>query len=160
MYLVVFYVGEYVCVCGWMCGCVYKIENFRTLRYSSYSSSSAPLRSKNSKISAGFLRRSRPRLVAISVVLPRFRSCCHDFGLNFSRDFCHDFFGDFDRDFGRDWSRFWSCCRDFGHASMISASILAAISAAILAVLPRIRLRFLPQFMPLFCRDFCCNNGP
>jgi hypothetical protein len=27
MYLVVFYVGEYV----WVCGCVYKIENFRTL---------------------------------------------------------------------------------------------------------------------------------
>jgi hypothetical protein len=37
MYLVVFYVGEYVWVCGcvgvgvWVCGCVYKIENFRTL---------------------------------------------------------------------------------------------------------------------------------
>jgi hypothetical protein len=29
MYLVVFYVGEYVWVC--VCGCVYKIENFRTL---------------------------------------------------------------------------------------------------------------------------------
>jgi hypothetical protein len=27
MYLVVFYVGEYV----WVCGCVYKMENFRTL---------------------------------------------------------------------------------------------------------------------------------
>jgi hypothetical protein len=37
MYLVVFYVGEYVWVCGCVgggvcvCGCVYKIENFRTL---------------------------------------------------------------------------------------------------------------------------------
>jgi hypothetical protein len=35
MYLVVFYVVEYVWVCGcvgvWVCGCVYKIENFRTL---------------------------------------------------------------------------------------------------------------------------------
>jgi hypothetical protein len=27
MYLVVFYVGEY----EWVCGCVYKIEKFRTL---------------------------------------------------------------------------------------------------------------------------------
>jgi hypothetical protein len=39
MYLVVFYVGEYVWVCGCGCvgvgvglgGCVYKIEKFRTL---------------------------------------------------------------------------------------------------------------------------------
>jgi hypothetical protein len=31
MYLVVFFVGEYVWVCRCVCGCVYKIENFRTL---------------------------------------------------------------------------------------------------------------------------------
>jgi hypothetical protein len=35
MYLVVFYVGEHVWVCGcvgvWVGGCVYKIEKFRTL---------------------------------------------------------------------------------------------------------------------------------
>jgi hypothetical protein len=37
MYLVVFYVGKYVWVYVgvyvyvWVCGCVYKIENFRTL---------------------------------------------------------------------------------------------------------------------------------
>jgi hypothetical protein len=43
MYLVVFYVGEYV----WVCGCVYKIENFRTLA----KQFPPPLRSKKSKTS-------------------------------------------------------------------------------------------------------------
>jgi hypothetical protein len=48
MYLAVFYVGEYV----WVCGCVYKIEKFRTLSAPSEIASQFPptLRSKNGPI--------------------------------------------------------------------------------------------------------------
>jgi hypothetical protein len=49
MYLVVFYVGEYVWVCGCVGVCVYKIEKFRTLSAPSEIASQfpPPLRSNN-----------------------------------------------------------------------------------------------------------------
>jgi hypothetical protein len=55
MYLVVFYVGEYVWVGGWVCGCVYKIDKFRTLSAQSEIASqfSPPLHSKNYPFSYG-----------------------------------------------------------------------------------------------------------